>query len=48
MTLLKRTPSAVWRRVDGLSDQEVSRENTAFISKDLEGRKDFWYDYYTA
>jgi len=47
MTLLKRIPSAVWRRLIGLSAQEVSKENTAFISKDLEGRQDFWYAYYT-
>ena len=45
MTLLKRTP-AVWHRLIGLSAQEVSKENTAFISKDLGGRQDFWYTYY--
>jgi hypothetical protein len=48
MMLLKSNPSAVCRRVNGLSDQEVSKENTAFISKDLEGRQDFWYAYFIA
>jgi hypothetical protein len=42
MTLQKRIPSAVWRRLNGLSDEEVSKENTAFISKDLVGRQDLY------